>query len=159
MLAISHLSVLPSAHWNSVSALISDHFHGSIPCLHVPLSTLHVQPYDYPRMTRGQVGSLRLTCTTLSFATSRRFIPAHSNFSPTGTVLRVDFGRFATSGQLNHRDLRSGRWESNPHPKLGKLLNVMACPGFLHRSQRGFAKIHRPSASPLPHICVTMCLA
>jgi len=79
MLAISHLSVLPSAHWNSVSALISDHFHGSIPCLHVPLSTLHVQPYDYPRMTRGQVGSLRLTCTTLSFATSRRFIPAHSN--------------------------------------------------------------------------------
>src|SRR5258706_4734 len=30
-------------------------------------------------MTRGQVGSLRLTCTTLAFATSRRFIPAHSN--------------------------------------------------------------------------------
>ena len=56
MLAISHSSVLPSIHWNSVSALISDHFHGSIPCLHVPLSTLHVQPCDYPRMTRGQVG-------------------------------------------------------------------------------------------------------
>jgi hypothetical protein len=47
------------------------------------LSTLHVQPCDYPRMTRGQVGSLRLTCTTLSFATSRRFIPANSNFGPT----------------------------------------------------------------------------
>src|SRR5258707_15831050 len=30
MLAISHLSVLPSAHWNSVGALISDPFHGSI---------------------------------------------------------------------------------------------------------------------------------
>jgi hypothetical protein len=82
MLAISHSPVLPSAHWNSVSALISDHFHGSIPCLHVPLSTLHVQPCDYPRMTRGQVGSLRLTCTTLAFATSRRFIPAHSNWGP-----------------------------------------------------------------------------
>src|SRR5437016_12234982 len=37
MLAISHSSVSPSAHWNSVGALISDHFHGSIPCLHVPL--------------------------------------------------------------------------------------------------------------------------
>ena len=30
MLAISHSSVLPSAHWNSVGALISDHFHSSI---------------------------------------------------------------------------------------------------------------------------------
>ncbi len=30
MLAISHSSVLPSAHWNSVGALISDPFHGSI---------------------------------------------------------------------------------------------------------------------------------
>src|SRR6266566_1320576 len=77
MLAISHSSMLPSAHWNSVGTLISDHFHGSIPCLHVPLSTLHVQPCDCPRMTRGQVGSLRLACTTLAFATSRRFIPAH----------------------------------------------------------------------------------
>src|SRR6266550_5694169 len=82
MLAISHSSMLPSAHWNSVGTLISDHFHGSIPCLHVPLSTLHVQPCDCPRMTRGQVGSLRLACTTLAFATSRRFIPAHSNFGP-----------------------------------------------------------------------------
>src|ERR1700739_3350549 len=56
-------------------------FYGSIPCLHVPLSTLHVQPCDCPRMTRGQVGSLRLTCTTLAFATLRRFIPAHSNLA------------------------------------------------------------------------------
>jgi len=30
MLAISHSSVLPSAHWNSVGALTSDPFHGSI---------------------------------------------------------------------------------------------------------------------------------
>src|SRR6516162_621182 len=33
-------------------------------------------------MTRGQVGLLGLTCTTLSFATSRRLIPAHSIFGP-----------------------------------------------------------------------------
>jgi hypothetical protein len=30
MLAISHSSVLPSARWNGVGALISDLFHGSI---------------------------------------------------------------------------------------------------------------------------------
>src|SRR6266699_1514185 len=83
MLAISHSSMLPSAHWNSVGTLISDHFHGSIPCLHVPLSRLHVQPCDCPRMTRGQVGSLDLTCATHSFATPRRFISAHSHFVPT----------------------------------------------------------------------------
>ncbi len=92
MLAISHSSVLPSACWNSVGALISDHFHGSIPCLHVPLSTLHVQPCDYPRMTRGQVGSLCLTCTTLAFATSRRFIPAHSNLGPNADKLGPKLG-------------------------------------------------------------------
>ena len=33
-----------------------------------PLSTLRAQPRDCGRMTRGQVGSLGLTCTTLSFA-------------------------------------------------------------------------------------------
>jgi hypothetical protein len=38
--------------------------------------TLHVQLRDYPSMTRGQVGLLRLTCATLGFAISRRFIPA-----------------------------------------------------------------------------------
>jgi hypothetical protein len=58
--------------------------------LHVPLSTLHVQPCDCPRMTRGQVGSLLLTCATLTFATPRRFIPAHSHFVPTCFRARRD---------------------------------------------------------------------
>src|SRR5260370_31161169 len=49
----------------------------SISRLHVPLSTLRVQPYDWPRMTRGQDGSLCLSCVTLSFTAPRRFIPAH----------------------------------------------------------------------------------
>jgi hypothetical protein len=83
-------------------ALISDHFHGSIPCLHVPLPTLHVQPCDYPRMTRGQVGSLRLTCTTLAFAISRRFIPAHSNL-----VQSVESGTGLSLGPLKPRTLRN----------------------------------------------------
>jgi hypothetical protein len=57
-------------------------FRGSMAGLHVPLSTLHAQPCDCPRMTRGQVGSLLLTCATLTFATPRRFIPAHSPVVP-----------------------------------------------------------------------------
>jgi hypothetical protein len=42
----------------SASALRSRLFRSSIPCLHVPLSTLRWQPYGWPHMTRGQDGSL-----------------------------------------------------------------------------------------------------
>jgi len=56
-----------------------DYFAAQYPAsLHVPLSTLRCQPYGWPRMTRGQDGSLLLSCVTLSFTTPRRFIPAHS---------------------------------------------------------------------------------
>jgi hypothetical protein len=37
---------------------------------------LRVSPHDDPRKTRGQDGSLLLSCKTLSFSTSCRFIPA-----------------------------------------------------------------------------------
>ena len=57
-------------------------FRGSMACLHVPLSTLHVQPCDCPRMTRGQDGSLGLACVTFTFTTPRRFTPAHSPSPP-----------------------------------------------------------------------------
>jgi hypothetical protein len=59
----------------TASALWSRLFRSSIPCLHVPLSTLRWQPYGWPRMTRGQDGSLCLSCVTLSFTTPRRFYP------------------------------------------------------------------------------------
>ena len=52
-------------------------FRGSIPRLHVPLSTLRVQPHDCPRMTRGRCGPLGLHRTALASAPPRRFIPAH----------------------------------------------------------------------------------
>ncbi len=48
-------------------------FRGSIPDLHVPLSTLRPPPRGGRRMTRGRCGSLRLHRTTLAFATPRRF--------------------------------------------------------------------------------------
>jgi hypothetical protein len=51
-------------------------FRSSIPCPPVPLFTLRAPPHDEPRKTRGQDGSLLLSCKTLSFSTSCRFIPA-----------------------------------------------------------------------------------
>ncbi len=60
-----------------------------------PCPTLQVRRYRRPRMARGQSGSLRLLCTTLSFATPCRFIPALS--SPKGLTprfaARAKFGR------------------------------------------------------------------
>jgi tetratricopeptide (TPR) repeat protein len=41
-------------------------------------------------MTRGQDGSLLLSCVTLSFTTPRRFIPAHSAFAYKGKPIRVE---------------------------------------------------------------------
>jgi hypothetical protein len=41
-------------------------FRGSIPCLHVPLSTLHGLRYRSSRMTRGQCGWLDLHCQRLA---------------------------------------------------------------------------------------------
>jgi hypothetical protein len=53
-----HQCGLPS-RWTT-SALRIDLFRSSMSRLHVPLSTLHEQPCDWPRMTRGQGGSLSL---------------------------------------------------------------------------------------------------
>ena len=51
-------------------------FRSSIPCPPVPLFTLHALPRGSVCETRGQDGSLLLSCETLSFSTSCRFIPA-----------------------------------------------------------------------------------
>src|SRR6266852_4953460 len=64
-------SVTPSAPWNA-------RFRSSIQSLHMPLSTLPVQRYRRPHMTRGQDGLLGLSCRTLSFLTPCRFIPTLS---------------------------------------------------------------------------------
>ena len=44
----------------------------------IPLSTLRPWCYHHRRMTRGQDGSLFLSCAALSSATPCRFIPALS---------------------------------------------------------------------------------
>ena len=51
-------------------------FRSSIPGPRLPLSTLRWLPHDYHRKTRGQDGLLLLSCRTLSFPTTCRFIPA-----------------------------------------------------------------------------------
>src|ERR1022692_1979719 len=61
----------PWASWNTV-------FGTQYPAYRYPCPTLPVQPRDCPRMARGQDGSLFLPCTTLAFATPRRFIPTPS---------------------------------------------------------------------------------
>ncbi len=52
-------------------------FRGSIPGPHVPLSMLRLHSYEYTRMTRGQHGSLLLSCERLSLSATHRFAPAH----------------------------------------------------------------------------------
>jgi hypothetical protein len=59
-------------------------FGAQYPAYRYPCPTLQVQPYGYPHMARGQDDSLYLSCTTLSFATPYRFIPALA-VSPTHT--------------------------------------------------------------------------
>src|SRR5262249_53669260 len=54
-------------------------FRGSIPRLHLPLSTLHLRRYRRKYMTRSQCGSLLLHCMKLSFTTPCRLLPAHLN--------------------------------------------------------------------------------
>src|SRR5207247_10906531 len=46
-------------------------FRGSIPSLHVPLSTSRLHPHACLPMTRGQCASPYLHCRTLSFPTFR----------------------------------------------------------------------------------------
>jgi hypothetical protein len=51
-------------------------FRSSIPRPPMPLSTLHPAPRGTQRKTRGQDGSLFLSCRALSSPTAHRFIPA-----------------------------------------------------------------------------------
>src|SRR5262249_40532291 len=56
-------------------------FRGWIPGPHVPLSTLPRFPCKKLRMILGRYGSLTLWGVTLSFTTTRRFIPAHKEIA------------------------------------------------------------------------------
>src|ERR1700735_4886713 len=80
--------LLPSALRDTVGPLKMHDFGAQYKACMYPCPTLPVRPHDRPRMARGQDGSLFLSCTTLSFAASCRFIPALSTHECVGHVLR-----------------------------------------------------------------------
>ena len=84
-LALATAPVLPSARSDGVGARDQLDFGAEYPACGCPSPTLQVRPRDRPRRAGGQGGSLRLPCTTLSFATPCRFIPALSRASSTRT--------------------------------------------------------------------------
>ena len=61
-------------------------FRSSIPRPSMPLSTLHPAPRVTQRKTRGQDGSLLLSCGALSSPTARRFIPTLALHDCRGSV-------------------------------------------------------------------------
>jgi hypothetical protein len=96
-------------------------FRGSIPHLHVPLSTLRLQPHDWLRMTRGRCGSLSLHRTALASAPPRRLIPAHL-LAPQrhhGVYLRRAACRDVTGkqryAQEDNRHTRQAQYRRAPH--------------------------------------------
>ena len=71
-------------------------FGAHYPACVCPCPTLRVRPRGRPRMARGQDGSLRLSCVTLSFTAPRRFIPTLS--SPQGIFLRHPLDQLTNLG-------------------------------------------------------------
>jgi hypothetical protein len=88
-LRISRSTVLPSGPSDTVGASDFDYFGAhqlqGYPACTCPCPTLWLRRCRRPHMARGQDGSLFLSCMTLTFTTSRRFIPTH----PDGTVRRL----------------------------------------------------------------------
>ena len=77
VLAISERFHVAFRSYDYVGPPKSFSFRGSIPGPHVPLSMLRLHSYEYTRMTRGQHGSLLLSCERLSLSATHRFAPAH----------------------------------------------------------------------------------
>lgn len=82
VLAFSYAALLSSGWADTVDSLILPISElttsGYLACI-CPFPTLQVRRCRRPRMVRGQDGSLLLSCMTLSFTTSRRFIPTLSS--------------------------------------------------------------------------------
>ena len=71
--------------------------------------TLQVRPCGRPRMGRGQDGSLLLSCMTLSFTTSRRFIPTLSRLATCG---RFSIGLDASAPGFTYSSGSSRQYQS-----------------------------------------------
>ena len=100
----------PRRRHPEVARLAAEHvFRGSIPSLHVPLSTLRLRPYERQRMTRGQRGWLDLHCMKFSFTTPRRF--GRRTEQNHGLDHRSDHRNHRTAAQsTRYRRQRSSAW-------------------------------------------------
>ena len=72
-------------------------FRSSIPRPSMPLSTLHPVPHGTQRKTRGQDGSLLLSCGALSSPTARRFIPTIALAAARGSEAGPQNGRVCSA--------------------------------------------------------------
>src|SRR3990172_1861816 len=126
--------------------------------LHVPLSTLRRRPYDRLRMTRGQGNWLGLPCTTLSFATPRRFSTAHI---AVGTGLAASPPHGPVQAALPHTVLTSGglREGQAPFPppppqtqarSLCSVVSQVLCSHVTSRERTRRDCGHRPSPAGPP---------
>ena len=60
------------------------------------------------------------------------------------SVYGAIFSNFQAERQSNHQDLWSGRWESNPRPKLGKLLHCHCTTPALPSKYETFLPLTQP---------------
>ena len=97
--------------WGTASASRICKFRGSMAGLTVPLSTLRNLPRDKPRMTRGQDGSLLLSCIGLSPTITCQFVLAHSPFL---LVLLLDSCR-RLRVELRQQELKSIQRQGETH--------------------------------------------
>ena len=114
VLAISERFHVAFRSYDYVGPPKSFSFRGSIPGPHVPLSMLRLHSYEYTRMTRGQHGSLLLSCERLSLSATHRFAPAHRilRFMPRLCKItkQVAQGVLGTTS-LGTRVLRGDDWD------------------------------------------------
>ena len=87
VLAISERFHVAFRSYDYVGPPKSFSFRGSIPGPHVPLSMLRLHSYECTRMTRGQHGSLLLSCERLSLSATHRFAPAHRRDKSDGRLI------------------------------------------------------------------------
>ena len=100
-------------------------FRSSIPGPSVPLSMLHPAPHGTQRKTRGQDGSLLLSCGALSSPTARRFIPAIALPYGHGSVTFVSVLEFFTAIFVEFSHVKK--------PQIYKHLHI-SLPAFTNRS-------------------------
>ena len=127
----------------------------------IPLSTLRFTPYDAPCKTRGQDGfATLLSCRTLSFPTTRRFIPTLSGCAVIQALLTIrgvsqrgspEHGLFPpeTAWRTLEMCLSKNSWGASPDFKSMFIRNIR---NFLKGWRWANALKHCSSRAPIPEL-------